>query len=75
MVARKEKDTLAQIAGVLRDEAVNLDNCILQSYVDGHSELDMVIEVRDLAHLYRTIDKLRHLPLVLEVVRGSADEA
>jgi GTP pyrophosphokinase len=75
MFARKEKDTLAQIAGVLRDEAVNLDNCIIQSYVDGRSEVDMVIEVRDLAHLYRTIDKLRHLSLVLEVSRGLADEA
>jgi hypothetical protein len=36
--------------------------------------VDMVIEVRDLAHLYRTIDKMRHLPPVIEVVRGSAEE-
>ncbi len=74
MFARNETGTLALIAGVLRDEDVNLDNCIIQSLVDGRSEVDMVIEVRDLAHLYRTIDKLRHLPPVLEVARGSAED-
>ena len=74
MFARNETGTLSLIAGVLRDEDINLDNCIIQSLIDGRSEVDMVVEVRDLAHLYRTIDKLRHLPPVLEVVRGSAEE-
>jgi len=74
MFARNETGTLALIAGVLRDEDINLDSCIIQSLVDGRSEVDMVIEVRDLAHLYRTIDKMRHLPPVIEVVRGSAEE-
>ena len=74
MFSRNETGTLALIAGILRDEDVNLDSCIIQSLVDGRSEVDMLIEVRDLAHLYRTIDKLRHLPPVLEVVRSSAED-
>jgi GTP pyrophosphokinase len=74
MFTRNETGTLVQVAGVLYDEDINLDSCTIQSVLDGRSEVDMVIEVRDLAHLYRTIDKLRHLPPVLEVTRKTADE-
>ena len=36
--------------------------------------MEFEIEVRDVAHLYHVIDKLRHIPAVLEVVRKTTDE-
>ncbi len=74
MLTKNEKGTLAMIAIVLRDEDVNLTSAVIETTLDGRCEMDLVIEVRDLAHLYLTMDKLRHLPAILEVVRGSAEE-
>ena len=62
------------IAIVLRDEDVNIDGCLLQALVDGRSEMEMVVQVRDVAHLYHVIDRLRHLPSVMEVLRKTANE-
>ena len=64
----------ADIAIVLRDEDVNIDGCLLQALVDGRSEMEMVVQVRDVAHLYHVIDRLRHLPSVMEVLRKTANE-
>ena len=66
--------SLADIAIVLRDEDVNIDGCLLQALVDGRSEMEMVVQVRDVAHLYHVIDRLRHLPSVMEVLRKTANE-
>ncbi|WP_367617446.1 ACT domain-containing protein [uncultured Bilophila sp.] len=41
--------------------------------LDGRSEMEMMIQVRDVAHLYHVIDRLRHLPSVMEVLRKTAD--
>lgn len=68
------RGSLADIAIVLRDEDVNIDGCLLQALVDGRSEMEMVVQVRDVAHLYHVIDRLRHLPSVMEVLRKTANE-
>ena len=46
----------------------------MQALVDGRSEMEMVVQVRDVAHLYHVIDRLRHLPSVMEVLRKTANE-
>ena len=74
IMARNQKGSLADIAIVLRDEDVNIDGCLLQALVDGRSEMEMVVQVRDVAHLYHVIDRLRHLPSVMEVLRKTANE-
>ena len=74
IMGRNQKGSLADIAIVLRDEDVNIDGCLLQALVDGRSEMEMVVQVRDVAHLYHVIDRLRHLPSVMEVLRKTANE-
>lgn len=74
LFSRNEKGSLADIAIVLRDEDVNIETCLLQSQLDGRCETEMVVHVRDVAHLYHVIDRLRHLPTVLEVLRKTAEE-
>lgn len=74
IVAHNQKGTLADIAIVLRDEDVNIENCMLESTVDGRSEMEMLVQVRDVAHLYHVMDRLRHLPTVIEALRKTADD-
>ncbi|MDD6088523.1 MAG: bifunctional (p)ppGpp synthetase/guanosine-3',5'-bis(diphosphate) 3'-pyrophosphohydrolase [Desulfovibrionaceae bacterium] len=73
MLMKNEKGMLASIAIILRDEDVNIERCMIQAMVDGRSEADMQIMVRDLVHLYQIIDRLRHIPNVIEVVRKTAE--
>ena len=42
--------------------------------VDGRAEMDFTVEVRDAVHLYQSIEKLRGVPGVVEVSRGSSDD-
>lgn len=72
LLCRNEKGVLAQISSLLAEENVNIDSGTMHSQVDGRSEVDLLVEVRDVAHLYRTIDKLRKLQTVVEVVRSSS---
>ncbi|AGC49573.1 bifunctional (p)ppGpp synthetase/guanosine-3',5'-bis(diphosphate) 3'-pyrophosphohydrolase [Lawsonia intracellularis] len=65
---------LADIALVFKAENVNVESCIVQRLIDGRSEMDATIGVRDIAHLYQVIDKLRQLPNIVEVLRKTADE-
>ncbi|MEG2140372.1 MAG: TGS domain-containing protein, partial [Bilophila sp.] len=74
LISHNEKGSLADIALVLRDEDVNIETCHLQSQLDGRCETDMLVHVRDVAHLYHVIDKLRHLPSVMEVLRRTSEE-
>lgn len=68
---RNERGSFAQISTTLSDENVNIDSCNGRSLVDGRSEMDLLVEVHDVTQLYRSIDKLRKLPCVLEVVRAA----
>ena len=72
--ANNEKGILADVAVVMRDEDANISSCLLQCTLDNRTEMEFEIEVRDVAHLYHVIDKLRHIPAVLEVVRKTTDE-
>ena len=45
-----------------------------EEYCKHCSEMEMVVQVRDVAHLYHVIDRLRHLPSVMEVLRKTANE-
>ncbi|WMW66408.1 bifunctional (p)ppGpp synthetase/guanosine-3',5'-bis(diphosphate) 3'-pyrophosphohydrolase [Nitratidesulfovibrio liaohensis] len=72
LVCRNEKGVLAQITALLAEENVNIDSGNMRSMVDGKSEVDFTVEVRDVAHLYRALDKLRKLPSVVEVLRSTS---
>jgi GTP pyrophosphokinase len=72
MLCHNEIGGFAKITTLLAEEQVNIDACHMRSNVDGRSELDVTVEVRDVAHLYRTIDRLRHLDAVIEVTRHSS---
>lgn len=74
LLSLNQKGSLAEIAIVLRDEDVNIETCHLQSLLDGRCETDMLVHVRDVAHLYHVIDRLRHLPTVTEVLRKTSEE-
>ena len=74
IMALNIKGALADIANVFRNEDVNIDTCLAQSLLDGRSEMEMLVEVRDVAHLYHVIDKLRQLECVQEVFRKMSDE-
>ena len=72
MLCRNERGVLAAIAAMLADEGVNIASGTVRTTVDNRSEVDFVVEVRDTAHLYQSIDKLRALEVVLEVKRAQA---
>ncbi len=74
LMTSNESGTLADVAIVMRDEQVNISSCLLQSTLDNRAEMEFEINVRDVAHLYHIIDRLRHLSSVLEVVRKTLDE-
>lgn len=74
IVGRNEKGLLAQISGCFSEQDVNIDALQVYSMVDGRSEMDFTVEVRDAVHLYQTIEKLRKVPHVIEVARGSSDD-
>lgn len=59
----------------LSKEGVNIDSGQFNSNVDGRSILEMFIEVTDLAHLYRAMDKIRKVDGVIEVERMTSDDA
>ena len=67
-----EKGLLAKISLVFVQQDVNINALQIKSTVDGRSQMDFTVEVRDAVHLYQTIDKLRTIEHVLEVRRGTA---
>lgn len=67
-----EKGLLAKISLVFVQQDVNINALQIKSTVDGRSQMDFTVEVRDAVHLYQTIDKLRGIEHVLEVRRGAS---
>ena len=65
-----EKGLLAKISLVFVQQDVNINALQIKSTVDGRSQMDFTVEVRDAVHLYQTIDKLRAIEHVIEVRRG-----
>lgn len=74
IVGKNEKGLLARISVCFSEQDINIDALQIYSQVDGRSEMDFTVEVRDAVHLYQTIEKLRKVPHVIEVARGSSDD-
>lgn len=74
MIAKNIMGMMAKVSDLLMQEKVNLDAGVFHSMVDGMSEMEFTVEVRDIAHLYRTIDKLRALEGMVEVSRLSSTD-
>ena len=72
IVGRNEKGLLAKISLAFVQQDVNINALEITSSVDGRSHMHFTVEVRDAAHLYKTIDKLRGIEHVLEVRRGAS---
>ena len=72
IMGRNAKGLLAGISMALVQQAVNIDSLEVSSTVDGRSQMNFTVEVRDAAHLYKTIDKLRAVENVTEVRRGTS---
>jgi GTP pyrophosphokinase len=72
ITGRNTKGLLAAISMVLVQQDVNIDALEVSSTVDGRSQMNFTVEVRDAAHLYKTIDKLRAVENVTEVRRGTS---
>ena len=63
------RGVLAKIAGALDACGVNIDSGRFHALVDGHSAIEMIIEVSDVAQLLLTLDRLRKVEHVTEVSR------
>lgn len=74
MISKNIMGMMAKVSDLLMQEKVNLDAGMFHSMVDGMSEMEFTVEVRDIAHLYRTIDKLRALDGMVEVSRLSSSD-
>lgn len=74
IVSKNVMGGLSRVSTLLANENVNIDSGTFHSTVDGNSEIELTVEVRDVAHLYHTIDRLRTLPGMIEVVRFSSAE-
>ncbi len=73
IIGNNEMGLLARISMLFLQENININALQIKSFVDGKSQMDFTVEVRDAVHLYQTIDKLRMIENVLEVHRGAAD--
>ncbi|WP_291321912.1 bifunctional (p)ppGpp synthetase/guanosine-3',5'-bis(diphosphate) 3'-pyrophosphohydrolase [Desulfonatronospira sp.] len=69
MLCQNRKGVLAKISGLLTKEDVNIDAGTFKSNVDGKTEVVLTVMVQDSKHLYSTIEKLRRLSEVQEVMR------
>lgn len=74
IVARNIKGVLFEVSGILMKEGINVDSGNMRSNVDGRTEIDLVVEVKDTVQLYQVMAKLRQVPAVYEVVRSVAPE-
>ncbi|MCI0467111.1 MAG: bifunctional (p)ppGpp synthetase/guanosine-3',5'-bis(diphosphate) 3'-pyrophosphohydrolase, partial [Beijerinckiaceae bacterium] len=69
VTAINEPGTLGQIAGVIGDNAANIDNIVIKPISADFRELTIDIEVNDLKHLNTIISHLRARPVVSQVER------
>ena len=75
IICANAKGALGGVAMAFAEANVNIDNCQMRSTVDKRSEMDFLIEVTDLVHLYRVMDKVRRVPHVMEVSRSTSQGA
>ncbi len=65
------KGVLGRVSAVLAEQDVNIDSGTFASNVDGFTEMEFMVEVKDTDHLYRAIAKVNKLDGILEVSRVS----
>jgi GTP pyrophosphokinase len=68
---KNTKGVLGRVCMTLADQDVNIASGNFASSVDGYTEMEFTVEVRDADHLYRTISKVTKVDGVLEVSRVS----
>ena len=68
-VAVNKRGMLAKVAGVIDSEGANIESGHIRALVDGNSEFELLVEVSDVAHLFRIMGKLRNIESVHEVLR------
>jgi GTP pyrophosphokinase len=68
---RNRKGMLGKICIMLSEADVNIDSGTFESMVDGTSQLEFTVEVKDLAQLYSALSKVKNLDAVYEALRVS----
>lgn len=71
ILCKNERGLLAKIAAALDEGGVNIDSGEFRSLVDGNTEIEMRIEVSDIAQLLYIQDRLRKVENVLDVSRAT----
>ena len=74
ITAQNVKGVLGIIATALARENVNIESCNVRAMMEGKSELDFVVEVKDSVQLYTVIKKLQGLEGVEDVARAHVGE-
>ncbi len=69
ILARTEKGLLAKITLIFAQDGVNISELRSVDSVDGKSEIDAVIEVRNAEQVYQLIEAINQIPSVIEVTR------
>ena len=69
ILCENKRGVLAKIAASLDEAGVNIDSGSFKSHVDGRTEIEMLVEVSDVAQLIFIQDKLRKVEGVLDVSR------
>lgn len=71
IIAENQPGVLAQVAAELARQEININEIACKSLVDGRTELRLTIQVRNASQLYGSIELIRKLPHILEVVRDT----
>ncbi len=71
IIAENQPGVLAQVAAELARQEININEIACKSLVDGRTELRLMIQVRNASQLYGSIELIRKLPHILEVVRDT----
>ncbi len=71
MKCLNQRGMLGKICSMLDEAGVNIDSGRFESMVDGSSELEFTVEVKDLDQLYSALSKVKALKAVKEALRVS----
>lgn len=69
ILAKNVSGMLASIAKAIAEKNINISNLSVKTLIDGRSNMHLVVQVRNATELYDTIEAIRKLPGILEVVR------
>ena len=69
ILAKNVSGMLASIARAIAEKNINISNLSVKTLIDGRSNMHLVVQVRNATELYDTIEAIRKLPGILEVVR------